>query len=115
MATPDQVRLLSSLTSAAECLPFLLGDNQDIVKQEQVARGPAGDFPKDTGFLQEEEFSTLEQPARGRDEWQGLGTEWTNGGNDRQGGDDDKNNPRANGVVLNHSVGPQEPEKALFP
>lgn len=66
-------RLLSGLTPSVQCLPFLLGDNQDIIEQEQVACGSAANFPKDTGFLQEKELPTFQQPAGGGDEREGLG------------------------------------------
>ena len=73
VASPYEILSDLDLAPEDQCLPFLLGDNQDIIEQEQITRGSAGDFPKDTGFLQEEELPTLQQPARGGDEREGLG------------------------------------------
>lgn len=53
--------------------PLLLGDHQDVVEQEQVARRPAGEFPEEPGLFRQRELPALQQPAGGGDQRQGLG------------------------------------------
>lgn len=59
--------------------PLLLGDHQDVAEQEQVAGGPAGEFPEQPGLFHHEQLPALQQPAGGRDQREGLGDRQTDG------------------------------------
>lgn len=53
--------------------PFLLGYDQDVVEEEEVAN-PARALTEDSCLLGEEqvELAPLQQPAGGRDQWKRL-------------------------------------------
>lgn len=52
--------------------PLLPGDHQDVIEQEQVACWPAGEFSEKPGFFCHRKLPTLQQPAGGRDQREGL-------------------------------------------